>query len=91
MSREVFEEVGIKIEPADLKVVHVMHRKSNTEYIDFFLTPSVWRGVPEIREKDKSDKIGWFNVNDLPENLLPHVKYALSEIRLGNGFSEYAF
>lgn len=91
MSREAFEEAGIKIVPNDLKVAHTMHRKSTVEYIDFFLIPSIWNGEPEVKEKDKSDEIGWFDKNNLPENILPHVKYALSELDLGSAFSEYGF
>jgi hypothetical protein len=33
----------------------------------------------------------WFGVNALPDSLLPSVKHALSEIDLGNIFSEYDF
>jgi ADP-ribose pyrophosphatase YjhB (NUDIX family) len=91
MSREAFEEAGIKIEPENLKVSHVMHRKSNKEYIDFFLTSTAWIGTPKIKEKNKADDMKWFEVNVLPVNLLPHVKYALSEIERGNTFSEYDF
>lgn len=91
MSRETFEEVGINISPEDLKVVHVMHRKSTTEYVDFFLIPSKWKGVPKVKELDKCDDIQWFDMNSLPSNILPNVKFALSQISLGKTFSEYSF
>ena len=89
MSREAFEETGIKINPEDLEVIHIMHRKSTTEYIDFFLVPSRWEGIPEIKEKDKADDIQWFNINSLPDNLLPNVSFVLSQINSGKTFSEY--
>ena len=42
--REAREEVGVEIAPADLHIVGVMHRKSDDERIDFFLTASAWSG-----------------------------------------------
>ena len=37
MQREAMEEAGIKIQETDLKIVHVMHRKSeDRENIDYF-------------------------------------------------------
>lgn len=36
--REVKEEVGIKLDPAKLKLVHTMNRKSTEERVDFFFT-----------------------------------------------------
>lgn len=35
--REAKEEVGVMLEPTDRKVVHVMHRKSEDERVDFFM------------------------------------------------------
>ena len=35
--REAWEEAGIRVAPADVAVVGVMHRLSDTERIDFFV------------------------------------------------------
>ena len=35
--REAYEEVGVVLEPADMQVVHVMHRRSDDERVDFFV------------------------------------------------------
>ena len=35
--REAQEEAGVQIAPENIEVVHVIHRKSNDERIDFFV------------------------------------------------------
>jgi 8-oxo-dGTP diphosphatase len=91
MAREAKEEAGIEIEPSDLEVVHTMHRKSDKEYIDFFLTIKKWQGTPEIKEENKCDDMQWFPLDNLPENILPHVKTALENYNKGVSFSEYGW
>ena len=40
-AREIFEEIGIRIKPKDLTLVHVMHRKKDDIRMDFFFTPEI--------------------------------------------------
>lgn len=48
-AREICEEIGIEVQPGDLQVVHVMHRKaSNDERFDFFMTAPRTRGLLSI-------------------------------------------
>ncbi len=89
-AREALEEVGVSIEPDDLKVVHVMHRYGEkAERIEFFLVAEKWEGEPENRELDKADDIGWFALDSLPENMVPKSKHALEQYLAGSIFSEY--
>lgn len=90
MIREAKEEAGINIKTKDLHVVHAMHRKSDEdiEFVDFFLTADKWEGEPKITEPDKCDQIKWFPVNNLPENLIPHVKQAIESFQHNIAFSE---
>ena len=37
-------------------------------------------GEPKICEPDKCSELKWFNVNDLPENMIDSRKAALSKI-----------
>lgn len=91
MSREAMEEADLKIDPLDLEVVHTMHRKSDKEYIDFFLTVKKWQGTPKIKEKNKCDDMQWFPLNNLPQNILPYVRTALENFNKGITFSEYGW
>ena len=89
-AREALEEVGVSIEPEDLKVVHVMHRYGQkAERIEFFLVAGKWQGEPENKEPDKCDDIGWFSLDSLPVNMVPKSEHALEQYLKGEIFSEY--
>ena len=83
MLRETREEITIEINEKDLKLVQVMHRKEpnkkNKERIDFFFDAKKWRGKVKIGEPDKSDKLEWVNLNNLPKNIIPYIKYAIGQ------------
>jgi ADP-ribose pyrophosphatase YjhB (NUDIX family) len=89
--REAREEVGVEIAPADLQVVGVMHRKSDDERIDFFLTAHAWSGEVRNAEPDKCDDLGWFGVDALPENTIPYVRRALDNYRRGTWFDSFGW
>lgn len=91
MMREAREEVGIEIAADDLQVVGVMHRRSNDERIDFFLTASRWSGEIANREPDKCDRLAWFGLDDLPENTIPYVRRALANFRQGKWFDTFGW
>lgn len=88
MVREAGEEIGIVLRSEDLAVNHVMKRKSNAPYIDFFLTATKWEGEPTLTETDKSDDMQWFPIDNLPETTLPYVRQALDFIQNNVFFSE---
>jgi len=90
MIREASEEAGIKIEKIDLKPLKVLHRMSSDtkEYMDFFFIAEKWEGEPVIKEPNKCDDMGWFPINNLPENTLPYVKEVIENYKDGIPFIE---
>jgi 8-oxo-dGTP pyrophosphatase MutT (NUDIX family) len=89
--REAQEEAGITIAPADVNVVGVMHRQSDTERIDFFVTASRWQGTIVNREPDKCDDLAWFPLDALPENVVPYVRRAIANARVGRWFDSFGW
>ena len=87
--RETFEETGLIVKGNDLEVIHVMHRLADREYIDFFLESKNYQGIPVIKEPDKYSELKWFNLNQLPNNIIPNVKHFLQEISQNKTFSEF--
>lgn len=76
--REVEEEAGIIINEKDIKLFTVMQRKVDFgTYIDFFSVIDKWDGEPYTAEEDKCDDTIWCNIDNLPENTIPHVKKAV--------------
>ena len=91
MAREVLEETGIIIDPSYFKIVHVMHRKSAEERIDFFFEIDKWQGEPKNLEPDRCDELKWFTVNELPLNTIPYVKTAIENYKKGIYYSEFGW
>ncbi|MCP4536686.1 MAG: NUDIX domain-containing protein [Chloroflexi bacterium] len=91
MAREAQEEVGITISPDNLRLVHLLHRKADDERISFFFTASEWLGEVQNMELDKCDDLGWFPISELPENLVPYVKVAITNYRRGIYYSEFGW
>ena len=91
MRREAREEAGIEIAPENLRVVGVMHRKSTEERIDFFLAATEWAGEITNREPTKCDELAWFDLDRLPENVIPYVRRALENYRRGRWFDSFGW
>jgi 8-oxo-dGTP diphosphatase len=63
-----------------LVVVGVVHRRSDTNRIDFLSERSgSWRGEPHIAEPDKCDALMLVSPDDLPEAVVPYIRDALAE------------
>jgi 8-oxo-dGTP diphosphatase len=89
--REAREEIGIDIKPCDLDVVHVMHRKSEEERVDFFLVVKHWAGEISNKEPHKCDDLRWCSIGTLPVNIIPYIKQGLECYQKGIYFSEYGW
>ncbi len=93
--REAEEEAGILLKPEDLKVIHVMHRNSetavNNERIDVFFIAKKWEGEIENKEPHKCDDLSWFDLDNIPENVIPYIKQAIAGINNKVYYSEYGW
>ena len=89
--REAHEEADIEIAPHDLEVVGVMHRMSIRERIDFFLVAHAWQGEATNKEPDRCDHLAWFDLVDLPDNVIPYVRKALDNYRRGVWFDSFGW
>ncbi len=43
--------------------------------------PNSFEGNPENKEPQKCDHVDWYDLENLPDNTLPHVKFALTNIK----------
>lgn len=78
MLREAKEEIGVVLDPTDLELIHTMNRKiPGNERVDFFFTAKKWRGEAKIMELDKCDDLNWFELNNLPDHIIPYIKQAI--------------
>ncbi len=89
--REAEEEVGVSLTRDQLQVVHVMHRKSEDERVDFFLLVKSWEGAISNREPDKCDRLEWHALETLPANTIPYIRHGLESFRRGIAYSEFGW
>jgi 8-oxo-dGTP diphosphatase len=91
MVREAREETGVTVRADQLRMVHVMHRKSTEERIDFFFEATKWTGKPKIMETNKCDDLSWFPLFHLPPNMVPYVKAGMENYQHQILFSEFGW
>lgn len=95
MIREAAEEADVILTPADLQVAHIMHRRSTTienKYkIDTFFLAKQWTGDITNKEPHKCDDLFWFDLDNLPENLIPYIKQAIDCIKSQIFYSEHGW
>lgn len=80
-ARELLEEVGVEVEPQALAMLGVVHRRSDTNRIDFFMRANAWRNEESIREPHKCDELSWCRIDSLPQNTVAYVRLALNQTR----------
>jgi len=91
MAREAFEEAGLIIQPQDLLLCHVMHRRDGTDRVGFFFRPQEWVGEPRNLEPQKCSDLSWFDMDSLPPNIIPYIRQAIRETLQGSSYSEHGW
>ena len=90
-AREGLEETGVHIEGEDIAFSSVVHRKDGDERIDFFVHVRNWQGEPVNTEPEKCDELRWVSLDELPGNVIPYVRQAIQNHRLGIQFDEFGW
>lgn len=76
--REAKEEAGVTIDPSNIQVVGVMHRRNQQyEWVDFYLRVDEWSGDISNCEPHKCEELSWFSVQHLPADTIPYVAKAI--------------
>jgi len=92
--REASEEAGVKVAITDLNAVHTAYRKSDDDtvaWIDVLFEVKKWKGEPNNAEPHKHGELKWLDPENLPENVIPSIKFYLEQIKDGNTYSEYGW
>lgn len=93
LAREAKEEAGVTVQPQDLVLVHTVHRLSrnenNQERMDLFFEATTWEGEVTNMEPHKCGDLRWFDINHLPDQMIPLVRQVLESVARGGHYSEY--
>jgi ADP-ribose pyrophosphatase YjhB (NUDIX family) len=89
--RESEEEAGIKLQPEDLQLVHVLHKRTKNKghRITLYFKATKWNGEIKTGEPNKFTDVVWFSLDNLPANLSETVRHVLQEYRDGIMYSEF--
>ncbi|MFE1206310.1 NUDIX domain-containing protein [Streptomyces sp. NPDC058762] len=73
-ARELWEETGVTVDPAHLRLTQVVHHQQggDGERIGFFFRATEWEGEPVNREPEKCLQLAWFTTHDLPEDIIEY-------------------
>lgn len=88
--REAAEEIGVELEPAALRLVHVAHvtAPGRDSRLGLFFRAERWRGEPFNREPDKCYALQWFPLNDLPADLIEYSALGIAALNSESPYSE---
>lgn len=91
--REAAEEVGVGIDPGDLRHVHTLHATGSGQRprLGIFFATERWTGEPRNREPDKCSGLGWFSLSALPEDVIPYPLAGIQAYRDGTPFGLFGW
>lgn len=96
--REAKEESGVDIDIEHLRFIHIAHRHGHDDnrdkfidWVDVYFKADKWVGEPHNAEEEKSERLDWLDLNDLPDNIVPSQLAALNHIVKGEFYSEYGW
>ncbi|MFI5706150.1 NUDIX domain-containing protein [Streptomyces xanthochromogenes] len=88
--RESDEELGVEIDPQDLRLVHVLHYRdtaASTPRMQLFFRVLSYAGTPRICEPDRHTALAWHPYAALPSPLVDYTAVALTAIAVGRPFA----
>ncbi|WP_033442129.1 NUDIX hydrolase [Saccharothrix sp. NRRL B-16314] len=87
-AREAEEEVGVRIDPAALRLVHTLHVSGSglEPRLGLFFETRDWTGTPANREPDKCSAVRWFPLDALPDRLIDYPAAGIRAYRTGTPF-----
>jgi 8-oxo-dGTP diphosphatase len=91
--REAYEEVGVRIDPAALRCVHVMHHLNpeGAARVGWYFATSQWDGEPFNAEPHKCAGVSWHRPDELPANTVPYNAHGITQYIKGDPFSVHGW
>lgn len=91
MVREAKEEINVDVKERDLNYACVIRRGDNNNYFNFYLSCQDFKGDIKNNEPEKCEEIKWFDLNALPQEMIPNDRKAIFNFVHNVSFEEYNF
>ncbi|MFD9793769.1 NUDIX domain-containing protein [Streptomyces sp. NPDC059070] len=89
--REAREELGVSIDPRDLRLVHTLHYRDRAAdalpRVQMFFQVLEYRGTPRICEPERCAELAWHPSSALPVRLVDYTAVALTAIAAGRTYT----
>lgn len=92
--REAREELGIAIDESSLDFVATVHKREkqiDLTYINVYFSCIDFEGEPKICEPYKCSEIAWFDLDNLPDDLIDDRKEVAKAYKTGCHYIEYGW
>lgn len=89
--RETLEEIGVVISEENMNIITMMHKytkDSKLTYFNGFFIVDKFEGLPKIMEPHKCSDLRWFDLDELPEMIIPDRKLALDSLSSNEKYIE---
>ena len=81
--REAKEEIGIDIKRENTDLIFTLGASENSNYICLFFKANKFDGDIKIMEPEKCSELKFFDIDNLPENLVPELRTFLEDRKNG--------
>jgi GrpB-like predicted nucleotidyltransferase (UPF0157 family)/ADP-ribose pyrophosphatase YjhB (NUDIX family)/inosine/xanthosine triphosphate pyrophosphatase family protein len=91
--RETLEEVGVVVDPADLRLLHVLHRAGDggSDRVGLFYLADRWTGRPVNAEPDRCSELVWADPADLPPDVIAYPAQGIHASLAGQPYGEFGW
>ena len=90
--REAKEEVGIALKPEQLSHIMTAYRKGDDMFwVGIWFEVTQWDGELVNAEPHMHSKLEWLDLDNLPDNIIPYLKYGLEQIKAGKNYIEWGW
>ena len=90
--REAKEEANIELDAEDLKFISIVHKKGTTKnYVNIFFSAHEYSGDIKNNEIDKCSDIKWFEIEELPDDIIDIEEKVIENYKKNNYLIEYGW